>query len=100
MIGSSTFLRADCVGVFFRLQMVNPDIDKRASKLFQSIQSLTSATEIKLRLILHWLHGYYINQDPYTVFENHQKCPTQIFTPNNRPEILLFILNKPQFEML
>ena len=65
MIGSSTFLRADCVGVFFRLQMVNPDIDKRASKLFQSIQSLTLATEIKLRLILHWIHGYYINQDPF-----------------------------------
>ena len=65
MIGSSTFLRADCVGVFFRLQMVNPDIDKRASKLFQSIQSLTPATEIKLRLILHWIHGYYINQDPF-----------------------------------
>ena len=57
---------ADCVGVFFRLQMVvNPDIDKRASKLFQSIQSLTPATEIKLRLILHWIHGYYINQDPF-----------------------------------
>ena len=67
MIGSSTFLRADCVGVFFRLQMVNPDIDKRELKAIYSVinSGASSQREIKLRLILHLLHGYYINEDPF-----------------------------------
>ena len=62
---------ADCVGVFccvfFRLQMVNPDIDKRELKAIYSVINFgaSSQREIKLRLILHLLHGYYINEDPF-----------------------------------